>query len=76
MNFLGATSTAEEADHRLAIRRSFRCPPPNGASEGRPMIPVWCTHAVDPDSPTRTAVGIPPSQSQPVRIEPLGSLKP
>ncbi len=76
MNFLGATRTAAEADHRLATRRSLRRPPPNGASEGRPMIPVWCIHVVDPRSPTRTAVGIPPSQSQPVRIEPLGSLKP
>jgi hypothetical protein len=76
MNFLGATRTTEEADHRLATRRSLRRPPPNGASEGRPMIPVWCTHAVDPHSPTRTAVGIPPSQSLPARIEPLGSLKP
>jgi hypothetical protein len=65
MNFLGATRTTEEADHRLPTRRSLRRPPPNGASEGRPMIPVWCTHAVDHRSATRAAVGIPPSRSQP-----------
>jgi hypothetical protein len=76
MNFLGATRTTEEADHRLPTCRSLRRPPPNGASEGRPMIPVWCTHAGDHRSATRAAVGIPPSRSQPCRTEPLGSMKP
>ena len=65
MNFLGATRTTEEAVHRLPTRRSPRRPPPNGASEGRPMIPVWCTHASDHRSATRAAVGIRPSRSQP-----------
>lgn len=65
MNFLGATRTTEETLHRLPTCRSLRRPPPNGASEGRPMIPVWCTHATAYRSATRAAVGIPPSQSQP-----------
>jgi len=65
MNFLGATRSTEEAVHRLPTRRSLRRPPPNGAREGRPMLPVWCTHAAAYRSATRAAAGIPPSQSQP-----------